>query len=76
MNILLKPEKEFYTAQEAADALNISLDRLHILLDLNIFNDGKGKPVELHFRATDLVMLGFWHRSTGDAKVVRMPSRR
>jgi hypothetical protein len=70
---ILHREKEFYTEQEAAQELGMSVDRLHFLLDSNIFNDGSEKPAQLCFRAKDLIVIGFWDRSTGDSKVVRMP---
>jgi len=72
----LKPEKEFFSEIEAARALNISITRLHMLLDENVFNDGSERPQELTFRATDLVLIGFWHRTSPNPKVVRMPRPR
>jgi len=68
-------EKELYTEQEAAAALEISLSRLHALLDANIFNEGTPRPASLTFRQADLVVLGFWNRSTPNPKIVRMPRR-
>jgi hypothetical protein len=70
-----KLQKAFYTEVEAAEALGISLARLHLLLDENIFNDGTRRPGDLTFRASDLVLLGFWHRSSPNPKVVRMARR-
>ncbi len=70
-----KPLKEFYSEIEAAEALNISLTRLRVLLDEHIFNDGSERPTELQFRGSDLVLLRFWDRSTPNPKVVRMPRR-
>lgn len=67
--------KEFYSEVEAAQALGITLTRLHQLLDENLFNDGLPRPENVTFRYTDLVILGFWHRSTPNPKVVRMPRR-
>ncbi len=69
-----KLNKEFYTEVEAAEALGISVARLHILLDEHLFNDGSDRPAEVFFRASDLIILGFWHRSTANPKVVRMPN--
>ena len=68
-------EKELYTEEEAAAALEIPLARLHALLDANIFNEGTPRPANLTFRQADLVVLGFWNRSTPNPKVVRMPRR-
>jgi hypothetical protein len=68
-------QKESYTEVEAANSLGISLARLHMLLDENIFNDGTPRPNELTFRPSDLVLLGFWHRTSPIPKLVRMPRR-
>ncbi len=72
----MKPmQQEFYTEVEAAEALNMSLTRLYMLLDEHVFNDGSGRPEQLKFRSSDLVLLKFWDRSTPNPKVVRMPKR-
>ena len=71
----LTKSKEFYSEVEAAQALGISLARLHQLLDDNLFNDGLPRPDNVTFRYSDLVILGFWDRSTPNPKVVRMPRR-
>ena len=68
-------QKESYTEVEAADSLGISIARLHMLLDENIFNDGTPRPHDLIFRPSDLVLLGFWHRTSPNPKLVRMPRR-
>jgi hypothetical protein len=70
-----KLQKESYTEVEAANSLGISVARLHLLLDENIFNDGSPRPENLTFRPSDLVLLGFWHRTSPNPKVVRMPHR-
>lgn len=64
-----------YSETEAAKALGISLLRLHLLLDEHVFNDGTPRPPEVTFEASDLLLIGFWHRSTPNPKVVRMPRR-
>jgi hypothetical protein len=64
-----------YTETEAAAMLGISVDRLHKLLDENIFNDGSSRPPELRLRAADLILLEFWDRSTENPKIIRMPRR-
>lgn len=71
----LKPSKEFYSEMEAADYLNISIVRLHSLLDEYIFNDGTARPEDLSFCEADLVLLGFWMKSQENPKVIRMPRR-
>ncbi|MCI0351514.1 MAG: hypothetical protein L0Z53_18990 [Acidobacteriales bacterium] len=67
--------KQLYTEAEAAKALGISLLRLHSLLDQYVFNDGSQRPAEVNFEPSDLLLIGFWHRSTPNPKVVRMPRR-
>ena len=41
------PLRSSYTEKEAAQALGISLTRLQLLLDENIFNDGGSRPPEV-----------------------------
>src|SRR5207302_535598 len=41
------PLRSSYTEKEAAQALGISLTRLQLLLDENIFNDGGRRPPEV-----------------------------
>jgi hypothetical protein len=72
---LLKSDKEFYSEAEAAEVLGMSLERLHLLLSENVFNDGTRRPEQLNFRATDLILIEFWDRTLADNKVVRMPKR-
>ena len=71
----LKPGKDSYNEDEASELLGISRDRLHLLLDQNVFNDGSGKPSTINFRVSDLVLLEFWDRATPNTKVMRMPNR-
>lgn len=68
-----KPFKQYYTEAEAALILGVSLTRLHIILDEHIFNDGSERPDNLTLQASDLVLLRYWHRSTPNPKVIRMP---
>ena len=68
--------KEFYTEEEAARELGISLARLYMLIDENIFNDGSPRPDDLTFSSTEMTLLAFWHRTTRNPKVVRMPKRK
>jgi hypothetical protein len=72
----IKMTKEFYTEAEAAQALGISIARLYQLLDEHLFNDGTQRPEGVTFRPSDLVLLGFWHKSTPNPKIVRMPNSR
>ena len=66
---------EMYTEQEVADHLDISLSRLHELLDKHIFNDGSRRPQDLTFTNADVLLLNYWHRSQPAGKLVRMPKR-
>ena len=70
----VRRDKEFYTEQEAAESLGISLQRLQWLLDEHVF-DGFSRPIEITLQNTDLVLLSIWHRQQ-PANVVRMPKRR
>jgi hypothetical protein len=73
--VISATEDEFFTEQEAADLLGITLERLHFLLDENVFNDGSKRPNDLELHRSDIVLLGFWDRSTENPKIVRMPRR-
>jgi hypothetical protein len=64
MSTTFKPEKMNFTEGEVAQHLGISVERLHHLLDLNVFNDGGEKPDRITFRPQDLVMLGIWEKIT------------
>ena len=75
MNNWLKPSKVFYSEIEAAGYLNISVERLHSLLDEHIFNDGTDRPSDLSFCEADLVVMEFWMRSQENPKVIRMSRR-
>ena len=75
MPLTTKPIKEFYTEDEAAAALGISRERLRLLLDQNLFNDGSHRPEDISFRHSDLVLISFWHKTSPNPKVVRMPRR-
>jgi hypothetical protein len=66
--------KNYYSEAEAAQTLGISVTRLHMILDEHVFNDGSHRPAQVTFQSSDLVLLSFWHRSTANPKVVRMPN--
>lgn len=72
---LLKQSRVFYSEIEAAGFLNISVERLHSLLDEHIFNDGSSRPEDLSFCEADLVLIEFWIKSQENPKVIRMPRR-
>lgn len=67
--------KRYYTESEAALMLGISIHTLRTLLDEHVFNDGSERPEDLQLRASDLVLLRFWHKSRPNPKVLRMPRR-
>lgn len=55
--------------------LGVSIHTVRRLLDEHVFNDGSDRPEDLLLRASDLVLLRFWHRSEPNPKVIRMPRR-
>jgi hypothetical protein len=73
--VISAAEDELFTEQEAADLLGITLERLHFLLDENVFNDGTKRPKDLELHRSDIILLQFWDRSTENPKIVRMPRR-
>ncbi len=64
-----------YSEAEAAQMLGISVSRLHMLLDENVFNDGSKRPADLRLRDSDLVLIEFWNRTVENPNVIRMPRR-
>ncbi|MFB3815107.1 MAG: hypothetical protein ACE14L_13455 [Terriglobales bacterium] len=76
MQNLNKSADELYSESEAAEALGISISRLHAILDEHIFNDGSPRPTGLTFNNSELLLLGFWEEAEPNPKVVRMPRRR
>lgn len=64
MSTTFKTEKMDFTETEVAQHLGITLERLHHLLDENVFNDGGEKPESITFRPQDLVMIGIWDKIT------------
>ena len=75
MNRPVRAAKEFFTEVEAAAELNISIERLHGLLDRKVFNDGSTRPNALTFESTDLILLRFWLEQDRP-KLIQMPSPR
>ena len=67
------PFKQYYSEDEAALMLGISVHTLRMLLDEHVFNDGTMRPGNLQLRASDLVLVRFWHKSRPNPKVIRMP---
>jgi len=67
--------KDYYTEEEAARFLDVTLERLHYLLDEHIFNDGSPRPDRLTFSDADLVLLAFWNKTAEQPKLLRMPMR-
>lgn len=54
--------KDSYTEPEAAQALGITVSRLHQILDRYIFNDGRRRPANLEFNGSDLLLFAYWNR--------------
>lgn len=75
MSSIPKPAKEYYSESEAAAVLGITLDRLRMLLDDNLFNDGSIRPEAITLLPSDLVLVSFWNKTAANPKVVRMPRR-
>jgi|NGEPerStandDraft_6_1074524.scaffolds.fasta_scaffold14320_1 hypothetical protein len=71
----IQKDKDFYTEQEAASLLGISLARVHLLLDKNVFNDGSSRPNNIHLTPSDVLLLQFWNRVLPRQKIVAMPKR-
>jgi len=80
MKNLKRPPQEIYTEAEAADALEISIDRLHQLLDKHLFAGEDSRPESIEFTSTDLLLLSYWNtigkKSPSDPKVLHMPRRK
>jgi hypothetical protein len=68
-------EKESFSEQEAARILGISIARLHLLLDRNVFNDGTSRPKNIELTPSDVLLLQFWNRTLPRQKIVAMPKR-
>lgn len=70
--------KEFYSESEAAEAVGISIARLHELLDRYVFTGGSQRPESIEFTASDLLLLGYWNTHTAQpsrGRVIPMPRR-
>ncbi|HWC15603.1 MAG TPA: hypothetical protein VG498_01240 [Terriglobales bacterium] len=74
MNRPVRTAKDCYTEAEAATELNITVERLHNLLDRKLFNDGSGRPETVTFQSTDLILLRFWLEQD-QPKLIQMPAR-
>ena len=75
VNELIRKDKETYSEQEAAESLGISVSRLRLLLDENVFNDGGPRPKNIELAPSDLLLLQFWNKARASEKVVAMPKR-
>lgn len=75
-----RPPKEPFTESEAAAALDITITRLHQLLDEHIFTQGSVRPGSLEFTSNDLLLLSYWNRSSelpqAAPRVLQMPRRK
>lgn len=77
VNVVLKPNKHFYSEAEAAKALGTSVAQLDAVLDEHIFNDGTPRPAQIELQASDLLLLAYWLDTTQvpENKVLPMPKR-
>jgi len=70
--------KDLYNEAEAAAALEITISRLHQLLDQYIFTNGNSRPAALQFTASDLLLLSYWSKDSKrpvSHEVITMPKR-
>jgi hypothetical protein len=78
MTKLKRTSQDLYSEAEAAAALQISIARLHELLDQYVFTGGNVRPAAIEFTSSDLLLLGYWN-SSGErpqAKILSMPKPR
>jgi hypothetical protein len=73
-----RSNKELYNEAEAAAALDISVNRLHELLDQYIFNNGNRRPQGIQFTASDLLLLSYWSKGSKRPahELITMPKRK
>lgn len=76
---LKRSGKELYNEAEAAAALEITIGRLHELLDQYIFTSGNPRPHAIQFTSSDLLLLSYWSHDGKHAtahEVITMPKRK
>jgi len=56
--------QDYYSETEAAQALGITVGRLHQLLDRYVFNVGTRRPPNIEFTSSDLLLLSYWSRES------------
>ena len=56
--------KDYYSEAEAARMLEITIARLHKLLDQYMFNAGSQRPPDLEFNSSDLLLLSYWNKES------------
>jgi hypothetical protein len=78
MTKLKRTSQDLYSEAEAAAALQISIARLHELLDQYVFTGGNVRPAAIEFTSSDLLLLGYWNSSSErpQAKILSMPKPR
>jgi len=52
--------KQYYSEQDAASSLGITVPALHRLLDRYIFNDGTQRPANMELMLSDLLVLQYF----------------
>ena len=55
---------DYFSETEAAQALGITLARLHYLLDHHVFNDGSRRPPNIEFTSIELTLLSYWSKES------------
>lgn len=79
MSNVNRTSQELYSESDAAAALDISLSRLHELLDKYVFTPGNTRPASIDFTSSDLLLLGYWNNLARPheraSKVIPMPKR-
>jgi hypothetical protein len=55
---------DYFSEAEAAQALGITIVRLHYLLDHYVFNDGSRRPPNIEFTSIELILLSYWNKES------------
>ncbi len=75
MHNLKQPVKQYYSEQEAANSLGITVSLLHNVLDKYVFNDGTPRPQTLELTLADVLLVSFWLGEMAATKVVSIAQR-
>jgi hypothetical protein len=77
MSNLKRLPKDSCTEAEAAAVSEVTIARLHQVLDEHIFTEGAERPRSIEFSSTDLLLLSYWNSTTDSppVEVILMLSR-